>query len=162
MVSKVITVLAALAASTYASAPLAVAPAPLAVAPAPLAVSEVDPYPQYSFAYDVKDVISGDFKSQVETRNGGVVQGQYSVVEPDGTRRQVDYVADPVNGFNAVVSKLPLARAIPAAPVVAPAPVVAAARVAPAPVVAPAAPLARAAPVVAPARLAAPYGYAYF
>lgn len=28
--------------------------------------------------------------------------GQYSLVEPDGSIRTVDYTADPVNGFNAV------------------------------------------------------------
>lgn len=38
-------------------------------------------------------------------RDGDVVKGQYSLVEPDGSVRVVDYVADPVNGFNAVVSK---------------------------------------------------------
>lgn len=34
-----------------------------------------------------------------------VFLGQYSLVEPDGSVRTVDYTADPVNGFNAVVSK---------------------------------------------------------
>lgn len=33
------------------------------------------------------------------------MKGQYSLVEPDGSVRVVDYVADPVNGFNAVVTK---------------------------------------------------------
>lgn len=32
--------------------------------------------------------------------------GQYSLVEPDGSIRTVDYTADPVHGFNAVVSKV--------------------------------------------------------
>lgn len=31
--------------------------------------------------------------------------GQYSLVEPDGSVRTVDYTADDVHGFNAVVSK---------------------------------------------------------
>lgn len=31
--------------------------------------------------------------------------GQYSLVEPDGSVRTVDYTADPIHGFNAVVSK---------------------------------------------------------
>lgn len=145
------------------AAPLA---APVAVAK--LVDSEFDPNPQYSFAYDVQDTLTGDSKSQIESRNGNVVQGQYTVVDPDGTRRVVDYTADPVNGFNAVVSKTPVVRAVAAAPVVAPAaPVVAPA----APVVAPAARLvaAPAAPVVAapaplvaapaPARFAAPFAY---
>ncbi|XP_055710290.1 larval cuticle protein A3A-like [Phlebotomus papatasi] len=75
---------------------------------APAAViktEEYDAHPQYSFSYDVKDAITGDNKNQHETRDGDVVQGQYSLIEPDGTRRTVDYTADPVNGFNAVVTK---------------------------------------------------------
>lgn len=44
-------------------------------------------------------------KQQSETREGDIVRGQYSLVEPDGSVRTVDYTADPVNGFNAVVSK---------------------------------------------------------
>lgn len=31
--------------------------------------------------------------------------GQYSLVEPDGSIRTVDYTADPIHGFNAVVTK---------------------------------------------------------
>lgn len=31
--------------------------------------------------------------------------GQYSLVEPDGSLRTVDYAADDINGFNAIVSK---------------------------------------------------------
>lgn len=44
-------------------------------------------------------------KSQHETRDGDVVKGQYTVVEPDGSIRTVDYTADKHNGFNAVVHK---------------------------------------------------------
>lgn len=47
----------------------------------------------------------GDNKAQEETRNGDVVQGSYSLIEPDGSRRVVSYAADPVNGFNAIVQK---------------------------------------------------------
>lgn len=36
-------------------------------------------------------------------------------MEPDGTRRTVDYTADSVNGFNAVVHKEALAHAAPVA-----------------------------------------------
>lgn len=36
--------------------------------------------------------------SQQESRSGDVVQGSYSLVEPDGTRRIVEYTADPVQG----------------------------------------------------------------
>lgn len=41
----------------------------------------------------------------VFSRDGDVVKGQYSLVEPDGSIRTVTYTADAVNGFNAVVSK---------------------------------------------------------
>jgi Insect cuticle protein len=78
-------------------------------------------HPQYSFNYGVHDGLTGDVKSQHETRDGGVVKGQYSLVEPDGSVRTVDYTADDVNGFNAVVSKsAPTvhAKAVVAAPAV--------------------------------------------
>ncbi|XP_060810552.1 cuticle protein-like [Amyelois transitella] len=58
-----------------------------------------------SFSYDVADPYTGDVKSQSETRVGGTVQGQYSLLDADGTRRTVDYAADDLNGFNAVVKK---------------------------------------------------------
>lgn len=44
-------------------------------------------------------------KSQQETRDGDIVKGQYSLVEPDGSIRTVDYAADDIRGFNAIVSK---------------------------------------------------------
>ncbi|KAF5297742.1 hypothetical protein FQR65_LT09916 [Abscondita terminalis] len=62
-------------------------------------------YPKYSFKYGVNDFHTGDIKSQHETRDGDVVKGQYSVVEPDGSIRTVDYTADKHNGFNAVVHR---------------------------------------------------------
>lgn len=81
-----------------------------AVAPvAKVAVEEYDPHPKYSFAYDVQDGLTGDSKSQHESRDGDVVQGSYSVVDPDGVKRTVEYSADPHNGFNAVVHREPLA-----------------------------------------------------
>nr|CAD7412592.1 unnamed protein product [Timema cristinae] len=67
--------------------------------------TDFDPHPQYSYAYDIQDALTGDSKSHHESRDGDVVQGSYSLVEPDGTRRTVDYTADPHNGFNAVVHK---------------------------------------------------------
>lgn len=44
-------------------------------------------------------------KNQWEERDGDVVKGQYSLVEPDGSVRTVTYTADDHNGFNAVVHK---------------------------------------------------------
>jgi hypothetical protein len=106
--------------------------------------TDYDPNPQYSYAYDIQDALTGDSKGQHETRSGDVVQGSYSLVEPDGTRRTVDYTADPVNGFNAVVHREPAVVAAPVAKV--------------------AAPIAYAAPAVAkvaaPLGLPAPIGYA--
>ncbi|XP_053606697.1 cuticle protein-like [Plodia interpunctella] len=66
-----------------------------------------------SFSYDVADPYTGDFKSQSETRVGGAVQGQYSLLDADGTRRTVDYAADDLNGFNAVVRKDAVGLAAP-------------------------------------------------
>jgi hypothetical protein len=62
-------------------------------------------HPKYSYNYGVADALTGDVKSQAEHRDGDLVKGQYSLVEPDGTLRVVDYTADAINGFNAVVSK---------------------------------------------------------
>jgi Insect cuticle protein len=62
----------------------------------------------------VADAVTGDNKEQHESRDGDVVSGSYSLTEPDGSRRTVDYTADPINGFNAVVNKSPAS-----APVVA-------------------------------------------
>ena len=79
-------------------------------APAVAKVVAPEPYdahPQYSFSYSVHDAVTGDNKDQHETRDGDVVTGQYQLVEPDGTLRTVDYTADPVNGFNAVVNRSP-------------------------------------------------------
>lgn len=67
--------------------------------------AQIQPDPSYTFAYQVQDQITGDSKSQEETRTGDVVKGRYSLIEPDGTRRTVDYTADPTNGFNAYVQK---------------------------------------------------------
>lgn len=62
--------------------------------------------------------MTGDAKNQQETRNGDVVQGRYSLIDADGYRRTVDYTADPVNGFNAIVNREPLGvKAVAVAPV---------------------------------------------
>ena len=90
-------------------------------APAVVSKVEFDPNPQYSYTYSVADALTGDNKSQSETRNGDVVTGQYSLVEADGTRRIVDYTADDVNGFNAVVRKEGAVKVVaPVAKVISP------------------------------------------
>ncbi|XP_034934151.1 larval cuticle protein A2B-like [Chelonus insularis] len=111
---------AAPAVTYHASAPVAYAPAAQLVAHKTIA-PEDDPHPQYSFSYEVQDASTGDFKNQHETRDGDVVHGSYSLLESDGTQRTVEYTADPVNGFNAVVHKEPsqtVVKAVHAAPVV--------------------------------------------
>jgi hypothetical protein len=158
------------AAPALAHAPLAYAAPAVAKVAAPVAVdTDYDPHPQYSYAYDIQDALTGDSKSQHESRDGDVVQGSYSLVEPDGTRRTVEYTADPHNGFNAVVHKEALAAPVAkvAAPVAYAAPAYAKA-VAPVAYAAPAvakvaAPLAYAAPAYAApavAKVAAPLAYA--
>ncbi|XP_063219889.1 cuticle protein 19-like [Bacillus rossius redtenbacheri] len=62
-------------------------------------------YPQYEFKYGVHDPHTGDVKNQWESRDGDVVKGSYSLVEPDGSTRTVHYTADKHSGFNAVVKK---------------------------------------------------------
>ncbi|XP_063697535.1 cuticle protein 19.8-like [Culicoides brevitarsis] len=92
-------------------------------ATAPIVVrdtEELDTHPSYSFSYSVADPATGDNKQQSETRDGDVVSGQYSLVEPDGSRRTVAYTADPVHGFNAVVSKSGESNHVESVPVVKP------------------------------------------
>ncbi|EAT38293.1 AAEL009796-PA [Aedes aegypti] len=107
---------------------------------------EYDPNPQYSFSYGISDALTGDQKEQHESRNGDAVQGSYSLVDADGFKRTVEYTADPIHGFNAVVHREPLAvkTVTPVHKVVAAAPV---AYAAPVHKVVAAAPLAYAAPV---------------
>ncbi|XKL66070.1 hypothetical protein PGB90_009490 [Kerria lacca] len=64
-----------------------------------------DEHPRYAYEYSVNDDYTGDHKRQYEERDGDVVKGQYSLVEPDGSVRIVDYVADWDTGFHATVSK---------------------------------------------------------
>jgi len=120
---------APIVAAPVAAAPIAAAPiaapviaartAPI-VAAAPVAVAakleEPDAYPNYSYGYNVHDTLTGDSKTQEETRDGDIVKGSYSLIEPDGSRRTVNYYSDPVNGFNAVVQKdVPVATPVIAA-----------------------------------------------
>nr|BAM18019.1 cuticular protein PxutCPR70 [Papilio xuthus] len=160
-------VLSCLLAFARASAPVVAAPlaaAPVVAGPALAKLEEFDPAPQYRFGYDVADALTGDYKSQTEQRDGDLVQGSYSLVDPDGTRRTVDYSADSINGFNAVVRKEPL---VAAAPAVVAEPAVVPARIAAAPVVAakyaaPVAPVVAAKYAAPVAPVAAPLTYAAY
>uniref|UniRef100_A0AAG5D7R4 Uncharacterized protein n=1 Tax=Anopheles atroparvus TaxID=41427 RepID=A0AAG5D7R4_ANOAO len=59
-------------------------------------------YPKYQFEYGVKDPLTGDHKSQWEMRDGDIVKGSYTLDEPDGTQRIVEYRVDDKNGFVAI------------------------------------------------------------
>ena len=98
----------------------------------------------YQFQYSVHDNQSGDIKQQQEARAGDAVRGSYSLVQPDGLHRVVDYSADKESGFNAIVryegkpivsvpakiAYAPVAKVAYSAPVVYSAPVAYAAPVA--------------------------------
>ncbi|XP_004524349.1 larval cuticle protein A2B [Ceratitis capitata] len=130
MAFKFVFALAFVAAASAGYAPIHpvyhAAPATVAVHAAPVAVAqkvvvkseEYDPHPQYKFSYGVDDKLTGDSKSQVEERDGDVVHGEYSLIDADGYKRTVQYTSDPVNGFNAVVNREPLVKAVAVAPVV--------------------------------------------
>lgn len=64
-----------------------------------------DSNPQYSFSYEVNDQLTGDSKSHQESRNGDNVQGSYSLIDPDGVKRTVEYSADATSGFQATVRR---------------------------------------------------------
>ncbi|CAH0384926.1 unnamed protein product [Bemisia tabaci] len=72
-----------------------------------------DAHPAYKFAYNVHDPHTYDIKSQEETRDGDYVQGYYSLVEADGSKRIVHY-SDKGHGFEAVVQKEPGSHPAPA------------------------------------------------
>ncbi|EDX11902.1 GD19891 [Drosophila simulans] len=100
---------AAPAVATYAHAPVAVAHAQPVLAKA---AEEYDPHPQYKTRSPVTP------RARVEERDGDVVRGEYSLIDADGYKRTVQYTADPINGFNAVVNREPLVKTVAVAPVV--------------------------------------------
>ncbi|VVC29057.1 Insect cuticle protein,Chitin-binding type R&R consensus [Cinara cedri] len=59
--------------------------------------------PYYTFAYGVDDPKTGHSHGHSETRDGSKVTGEYTVMEPDGVLRRVQYTADSKNGFRASV-----------------------------------------------------------
>ncbi|XP_052871996.1 pro-resilin-like [Anopheles cruzii] len=63
-------------------------------------------FPLYDFAYGVYDPVTGDKKEQWEKRVGDYVKGKYTLDQPDGTRRIVEYEADDKNGFEAIVQEI--------------------------------------------------------
>ncbi|XP_038210645.1 cuticle protein 8-like [Zerene cesonia] len=69
--------------------------------------------PDYHYAYGVEDPHTGNQQNHKEFRDGDVVHGEYSLVEPDGSLRLVKYTADPKNGFQATVHKQQAAHPVP-------------------------------------------------
>ncbi|ODN04477.1 Cuticle protein 8 [Orchesella cincta] len=64
---------------------------------------DVYAYPAYKYSYGVADKLTGDQKSASEVRDGGVTKGSYSLVQPDGVIRTVNYISTPHGGFQAQV-----------------------------------------------------------
>ncbi|XP_050342889.1 uncharacterized protein LOC126768679 [Nymphalis io] len=64
----------------------------------------VEENPNYSFGYGVSDTHTGDVKTVWEAKQGDTVKGHYSVIEPDGSMRTVEYSAGPNSGFTATVN----------------------------------------------------------
>ena len=60
-------------------------------------------YPAYKYSYGVADKLTGDQKSAFEVRDGAVTKGSYSLVQPDGVLRTVNYISTPLGGFQAQV-----------------------------------------------------------
>merc|ERR1712123_203725 len=119
----------------FAAAPgplqFAAAPAPLPFAPAPLPIPTApssqfhaqDEFGQFSFGYENIN------SAKTETRDAfGVTRGSYQYVDANGILQTVNYIADPVNGFQVAGTNIPVAPAAPnvalpvgpAVPVVAP------------------------------------------
>lgn len=82
----------------------------LCTIPAVISIIVKDPPPtpnDYKYSYSIEDPTTGDSKSQHEVRHGDLITGAYSVVDPDGRKRIVEYTADSKNGFKAIVREEP-------------------------------------------------------
>ncbi|XP_059477087.1 cuticle protein 7-like [Neocloeon triangulifer] len=88
-----------------------------AAAPALAAYDDHHGPAEYAFEYAVHDDHTKDIHSHKESRKGDRTEGEYSLVEPDGTIRTVKYHVDGKSGFIAEVIRS--GHAIHAAPVVA-------------------------------------------
>ena len=58
----------------------------------------------YAYSYSVKDEYHGTDFNAAESSDGKIVEGQYSVLLPDGRRQNVKYAVDRYNGYIADVS----------------------------------------------------------
>nr|XP_026493441.1 cuticle protein 7-like [Vanessa tameamea] len=93
-----------MAAKFIAVLSLAVAASAIPLVPvAKYAYAEAEAPAHYEFQYSVHDEHTGDIKQQQEARAGDDVHGSYSLVQPDGVHRIVEYTSDKEHGFNAIV-----------------------------------------------------------
>lgn len=67
-------------------------------------------HPKYDYSYSVSDPHTGDHKTQHEARDGDVVKGEYSLLQPDGSFRKVTYTADDHNGWVEISFKTNIAQ----------------------------------------------------
>ncbi|CAH0551450.1 unnamed protein product [Brassicogethes aeneus] len=73
---------------------------------APVTRTHVSPLVQeYDYGYSLSDPYSANHQNKVESRRGDVVTGSYSLLEADGSKRIVDYIVTPLDGFKATVRK---------------------------------------------------------
>ncbi|XP_063627111.1 cuticle protein-like isoform X2 [Cydia splendana] len=148
-----------MAAKFVAILSLAVAASAIPVVPLAKVAYEEAPA-HYEFQYSVADHHTGDIKQQQESRAGDAVHGSYSLLQPDGVQRIVEYTADKEHGFNAIVryeghpTEAPHKVALaPSAKLAYAAPVAKIAYAAPVAKVAYAAPVAKVAYAAAPAHV---------
>ncbi|KAI8434299.1 hypothetical protein MSG28_012382 [Choristoneura fumiferana] len=92
-----------MAAKFVAILSLAVAASAIPLVPVAKVAYEPEAPAHYEFQYSVEDHHTGDIKSQRESRSGDAVHGSYSLVQPDGVHRIVEYTSDKEHGFNAIV-----------------------------------------------------------
>ena len=72
---------------------------------------EKDEPANYVFNYAVNEPLTDDVKNHEESAKDGAVSGFYSLIDADGFKRIVHYIADDVNGFQADVKREPLVKA---------------------------------------------------
>ncbi|KAK9503201.1 hypothetical protein O3M35_011821 [Rhynocoris fuscipes] len=60
----------------------------------------------YEYSYAIDDKVNGVVSDRWEERRGSYVKGAYSLLEPGGKVRTVDYQVDGDGGFQAVVKTL--------------------------------------------------------
>lgn len=116
-VSKLIAVCVMIAESTFSIFPQIIALVACSAVVASIQVHggdhghhEKPNFPTYKFGYGVRDQYTHDYKGQWEHRDGDVVKGQYTIDEPDGTHRLVEYSSDAHNGLKVFVRRKGLAH----------------------------------------------------